>query len=70
MNEYRLTRPDKYMTENAGKFDLSVRQGYYFWAKDVEEAKAKMMKLFPNDSQFDVELWKDSAGKLIQKRVS
>lgn len=70
MNEYRLTRPDKYTGENVGKLDLSVRQGYYFWAKDVEEAKAKMRKLFPDDSQFDVELWKDSAGKLIQRRLS
>ena len=58
MNQYRCTRPDAYEEGCPGHKDLSARQGHYIDAESEEKALARMRKLFPNDSCFDVQLWK------------
>ena len=58
LNEYRMTRPDKYMGENLASADKSIRQGYYVLVVDEAAAHVQMKQMFPNDSRFDVQLWK------------
>ena len=60
LNEYRMTRPDKYATENLGKADLTIRQGYYVLTADEISAHQQMKQMFPNDSHFDLQLWKQN----------
>ena len=58
MKEFRMTRPDLYGSGPA-RTDLSARQGHYIQAVDEQDAHRQMRKAYPDDSHFDLELWKE-----------
>lgn len=59
--EYRCTLPELYPT-GPGRIDKSARQGHYYYAKDAEHAREKMLQRFPTAKAVDVELWKPGKG--------
>ena len=61
MNEYRCTRPDMYRGNCPGNANHGARQGHYIDAENEHEAHRKMREAYPNDSRFDVVLWKSPA---------
>jgi hypothetical protein len=42
----------------SGNPDLTIRQGHYIEADSPLEARQKMKKKYPQDTSFDVQLWK------------
>jgi len=62
-NEYRCTRPNCYPPRSPGHTDKSARQGHYIDAENEESARRAMRWLYPNDTHFDVELWKLGSAK-------
>lgn len=60
MNEYRMTRPDVYASTGCpGNKNKNSRQGYYITAVSETDAHMEMRKMFPRDSGFDLQLWKE-----------
>jgi len=56
--EYRITRPDRYPEGTVGHEDPEDRQGYYVIATSLKEAVNRARLIFPEDSGFDVDLWR------------
>lgn len=59
MNQYRCTRPGCYEKGCPGHTDPSARQGHYIYAETREDAIEQMIKRFPDDVHFDIQLWKE-----------
>lgn len=57
MNEYRVTRPDRY-PEGVGHEDTYERQGYFVKARTLHGAELYARSIFPGDSRLDIELWR------------
>jgi len=57
LTQYRCTRPDLYGPGSLGFDNLSARQGHYIFAESEDEAVQQMVKKFPDDSRFDVQVF-------------
>jgi hypothetical protein len=60
--EYRCTLPELYPKPALGHKDPGARQGHYYYVKDEEHAREKMLQRFPAVKRVDVELWKPGKG--------
>ena len=52
MNEYRVTRDELYEPGSLGHADVTVRQGHYCKALNVEDLKHKVRTYFPKEKSF------------------